>query len=75
MQFIRNSFLIISHYFSSSLILNASSDTEILNLAPLPYSPFSQILISVIPKISRERKSPKPVFFPKPTPEDYLFLF
>ena len=38
--------------------------TRISNLAPPPGSPVSWIVISVIERISRLRKSPKPVCFP-----------
>jgi hypothetical protein len=42
----------------------ASSGTEISNLAPAPSVPVSLIVIPVIPRISRARNNPRPVFFP-----------
>ena len=59
------SFLFCAH--SGSLPSRyAPFGTTISNRAPLPGSPVSRMVMPVIPRISRARKRPIPVFVPKP---------
>ena len=46
--------------------------TAISNRAPLPGTPFSVMVMPVIARISRERNSPSPVFFPKPRVKSFF---